>query len=100
MQKIGLQIKFCRLIFLSQRVFADLKRKRYNFCNFYNKGIYLNYGKGEIMKENRGVGRPPVADKAKPRSIKVNDREWKAIKSKAEMANKTIARYLIDLALQ
>ncbi len=52
------------------------------------------------MKENRGVGRPPVADKAKPRSIKVNDREWKAIKSKAEMANKTIARYLIDLALQ
>lgn len=49
------------------------------------------------MKENRGVGRPPVVDKAVPRSIKVNNREWKAIKDNAIKANKTVARYLIDL---
>lgn len=51
------------------------------------------------MKENRGVGRPPVADKAKVRSIKVNELEWSIIKEKAEKANKTIARYMIDCAL-
>ena len=49
------------------------------------------------MKENRGVGRPPIADKAKPRSIKVNEFEWLIIKENAKKANKTVARYLIDL---
>lgn len=49
------------------------------------------------MKESRGVGRPPVADKAIPRSIKVNDREWQEIKDNAKRANKTVARFLIDL---
>lgn len=49
------------------------------------------------MKENRGVGRPPVADKAVPRSIKVNDREWRVIKDNAKNANKTVTRYLVDL---
>ena len=53
--------------------------------------------KGGYMKVNRGVGRPPVADKAIPRSIKVNDREWQEIKDNAKKANKTVARYLIDL---
>ena len=52
------------------------------------------------MEINRGVGRPPVADKAKPRSIKVNDREWEAIKDNAKKVNKTVARYLIDLGLK
>ncbi len=51
------------------------------------------------MKVNRGVGRPPVTDKAIPRSIKVNDREWQEIKDNAKRANKTVARYLIDLGL-
>lgn len=51
------------------------------------------------MKVNRGVGRPPVADKAKPRSIKVNDKEWEAIRDNAKKANKTVARYLVDLGL-
>lgn len=51
------------------------------------------------MKVNRGVGRPPVADKAKVRSIKVNEFEWAIIKEKAKKANKTIARYMIDCAL-
>lgn len=49
------------------------------------------------MKESRGVGRPPVADKAVPRSIKVNEFEWLIIKENAKKANKTVARYLIDL---
>ena len=56
--------------------------------------------KGGYMKVNRGVGRPPVADKAKPRSIKVNDREWDVIKENAKKANKTVARYLIDLGMK
>lgn len=48
----------------------------------------------------QGAGRRVVEDKAKARSIRVNDREWALIKEKADKRGKTVARFMIDSALK
>ena len=48
----------------------------------------------------QGAGRRVVEDKAKARSIRVNDREWALIKEKAENHGKNVSRFMIEIALK